>query len=85
MVIYEPVTTHCHPYSVARGMNVYIRFGQLPSQAYKISKFVSKTYKVFNILNSSCTTSSKLYNRAFKGLPQQVETLKEFRTWLIKL
>lgn len=63
--------------TVSSGMNVYIRFGQLPPESYHTSEFVSKMDKLFDMLNSSSTSSAKLYNRAYKNLPHQVELLNE--------
>lgn len=61
--------------TVACEMKVFIRFRQLPSEVYKTPEFMSKIDTLFDIQNSSCTTSSKLFNRAFKGLPHQTSEI----------
>lgn len=58
-------------------MNLYIRFGSLPTEAAKTSECLEMMDKLFDILNSSRTSCSKKFHTAFKGLPYQLNFLKE--------
>lgn len=55
--------------TVASSMNVSIRFGHLPADAYKTAEFVSKMDNFFDLLNSSSNYASKKFNKPFKNLP----------------
>lgn len=63
--------------TVAASMNLYIRFGYLPSEAIHTSDFIERMDKLFDLLNSSTTGAAKEYNRAFKGLEYQISFLKD--------
>lgn len=63
--------------TVAAGLCLYIRFGALPAEAAATADFVEKMDKLFDLLNSSKTPGTKLFNRAFKGLDYQVDFLKD--------
>lgn len=63
--------------SVVAGMSLYIRFGALPAEAVTTAEFVERIDKLFDLLNSSRTSGTKIYNRAFKGLEYQVNFLKD--------
>ena len=52
--------------SVFAEMNLYIRFGKLSQEADATAEFVNRMDKLFDILNSSQTSTSKLFNRANK-------------------
>lgn len=71
--------------SVSASMNLYIRFGYLPSEAVFTASFVERMDKLFDILNSSKTASEKKYNRAYKGLDYQVDFLLDCLDFFNKL
>jgi hypothetical protein len=63
--------------TVAAAMSLSIRFGFLPASASGTVEFVERIDKLFDLFNSSTTSTGKKYNRAFKGLDYQINFLKE--------
>lgn len=79
------LATQIFSHSVYVGMTCYIRFGYLPAEAAETADFVERTDKLFDILNSSQTSSSKKYNAAFKGETYLIEFLTDCLSFFNKL
>lgn len=79
------LATQIFSHSVYVGMTCYIRFGYLPAEAAETADFVERIDKLFDILNSSQTSSSKKYNAAFKGETYQIEFLTDCLSFFNKL
>lgn len=63
--------------TVSHGMNVYIRFGQLPKEALKTTEFILKMDQMFDLLNSSTASTKKLFNKPYKNLAHQIELIDD--------
>lgn len=71
--------------TVASGLNLYIRFGVIPASAVSTAEFVEMMNKLFDLLNSSHTSSAKKFNRAFKKEEYQISFLRECFDFFSKL
>lgn len=63
--------------TVSAGISLFVRFGVISAEAITTAEFIDKVDKLFDLLNSSKTSSTKKMNAAFKGLPYQIDFLKE--------
>jgi leucyl-tRNA synthetase len=63
--------------TVAAAMSLSIRFRFLPASASGTTEFLERIDKLFDLFNSSTTSTANKYNRAFKGLDYQMDFLKE--------
>lgn len=61
--------------TVAVGMNLYIRFNKLPSEAKATEEFIRKINNLFDLLNSSSNVAPTLYQQAYSGKEDQKEYL----------
>lgn len=63
--------------TVAAGLNVYIRFGELPQEACTTQQFVGKINNLFDVLNSSNLFGATKFQNAYKGTEDQNYFLQE--------
>jgi hypothetical protein len=63
--------------TVAAAMSLSIRFIFLPASASGTTEFLERIDKLFDLFNSSTTSTGNEYKRAFKGLDYQMDFLKE--------
>lgn len=63
--------------TVSAGMNLYVRFGSLPAEAFATAEFIDRMDKLFDLLNSSNTTAAKKFNMAFKERKFQINFLHD--------
>lgn len=79
------LATQIISHSVASGMNVYIRLGELPAGALGTIEVIEKFNNLFDILNSQDLKNPNKYKTVFEGSPDQMKYLDDMIEFLKKL